>query len=85
MLGKAQCTIGLPSRMTTRPCPTPIETIVETILPSGVAAGTYPPATSPNRSNRRLSLYCAVEEFESVGADRSVHFLSIDLIRVSAE
>src|SRR5437762_11974714 len=34
---------------------------------------------------RRLSLQRAVEEFESVGADPSVHFLSIDLVRVSAE
>src|SRR5437773_11996302 len=34
---------------------------------------------------RRLSLQCAVEEFESVDADPSVHFLSIDLVRVSAE
>src|SRR5213592_1050364 len=34
---------------------------------------------------RRLSLQCAVEEFESVDADPSVHFLSIDLVRVNAE
>src|SRR5438034_9059926 len=34
---------------------------------------------------RRLSLQCAGEEFESVDADPSVHFLYIDLVRVSAE
>jgi hypothetical protein len=34
---------------------------------------------------RWFSLQYAVEEFESVGADPSVHFPPVDLVRVSAE